>query len=155
MNLSIFWRVYFLDLTNIMMLLHRREFDAVAKVCCYMTPRLISSKVTEQQIHQLDDKLPLVDINDRVLGPSTKRHCHEGRDDNNGKGILHRAFSVFLFNSKNQLLLQQRSQSKVYFSQYIFFYFVKAIYLRENFLILTLLIVDALRAQCAPSPSCL
>lgn len=29
--------------------------------------------------------------------------------------MLHRAFSVFLFNSKNQLLLQQRSHKKITF----------------------------------------
>lgn len=31
------------------------------------------------------------------------------------KGLLHRAFSVFLFNSKNQLLLQQRATEKITF----------------------------------------
>lgn len=31
------------------------------------------------------------------------------------RGILHRAFSVFLFDSKNRLLLQQRAQSKITF----------------------------------------
>jgi len=29
------------------------------------------------------------------------------------KGLLHRAFSVFLFNSKNELLLQQRATEKL------------------------------------------
>lgn len=31
------------------------------------------------------------------------------------RGILHRAFSVFLFDSKNRLLLQQRAKSKITF----------------------------------------
>jgi isopentenyl-diphosphate delta-isomerase len=31
------------------------------------------------------------------------------------KGLLHRAFSVFLFNSKNELLLQQRATEKITF----------------------------------------
>ena len=31
------------------------------------------------------------------------------------KGLLHRAFSVFLFNDKNQLLLQQRASEKITF----------------------------------------
>lgn len=31
------------------------------------------------------------------------------------KGLLHRAFSVFLFNSSNQLLLQQRATEKITF----------------------------------------
>jgi isopentenyl-diphosphate delta-isomerase len=30
-------------------------------------------------------------------------------------GLLHRAFSVFLFNSENKLLLQQRAASKITF----------------------------------------
>lgn len=34
---------------------------------------------------------------------------------NINKGLLHRAFSVFLFNSKNELLLQQRATEKITF----------------------------------------
>lgn len=30
-------------------------------------------------------------------------------------GLLHRAFSVFLFNTENKLLLQQRSNAKITF----------------------------------------
>lgn len=50
--------------------------------------------------------LVLVDENDNVIGSETKQKCHDG------KGILHRAFSVFIFNNKNQLLIHQRSGSK-------------------------------------------
>lgn len=32
------------------------------------------------------------------------------------KGLLHRAFSVFLFNSEGKLLLQQRSKDKITFA---------------------------------------
>ena len=35
-----------------------------------------------------------------------------------GKGVLHRAFSIFVFNSKNDLLLQQRSPSKMLWPGY-------------------------------------
>ena len=35
--------------------------------------------------------------------------------ENINKGLLHRAFSVFLFNSENKLLLQQRSLDKITF----------------------------------------
>jgi isopentenyl-diphosphate Delta-isomerase len=35
--------------------------------------------------------------------------------ENINKGLLHRAFSVFLFNSENKLLLQQRSSDKITF----------------------------------------
>jgi len=51
------------------------------------------------------DKVVLVDKNDKPLGLRDKTECHLG------KGILHRAFSVFVFN-KTQLLLQQRSSEK-------------------------------------------
>jgi len=35
--------------------------------------------------------------------------------ENINKGLLHRAFSVFLFNEENELLLQQRAASKITF----------------------------------------
>jgi isopentenyl-diphosphate Delta-isomerase len=52
------------------------------------------------------DALILVDQADRPLGQLSKQRCHEGR------GILHRAFSLLIFNSLGELLLQQRSASK-------------------------------------------
>jgi len=53
-----------------------------------------------------DEPLILVDSNDNVLGYDSKGACHDG----NGK--LHRAFSIFLFNSAGQLMLQKRSVQK-------------------------------------------
>ena len=53
-----------------------------------------------------DEPLILVDDNDTVLGHASKVACHQGQ------GQLHRAFSVFLFNRHNELLLQQRSVHK-------------------------------------------
>ncbi len=47
----------------------------------------------------------LVDEDDNQLGLMEKMEAHE-------KGLLHRAFSVFLFNSKGEMLLQQRAISK-------------------------------------------
>ncbi len=51
------------------------------------------------------DCVVLVDENDEVLGEMEKLEAHE-------KGLLHRAFSVFIFNTKGQMLLQQRAASK-------------------------------------------
>lgn len=51
------------------------------------------------------EEVILVDINDLPNGQMEKMEAHE-------KGLLHRAFSVFIFNSKNELLLQQRAKSK-------------------------------------------
>ncbi len=50
-------------------------------------------------------KVVLVDRDDNVLGTMKKMEAHE-------TGILHRAFSIFVFNSKGELLLHQRALSK-------------------------------------------
>jgi len=47
----------------------------------------------------------LVDEQDNPIGLMEKIEAHE-------KGLLHRAFSVFIFNDDNELLLQQRAYSK-------------------------------------------
>lgn len=53
-----------------------------------------------------DEPLICVDANDNVIGHASKAVCHDG------VGVLHRAFSVFLFNARGELLLQQRSAKK-------------------------------------------
>ena len=53
----------------------------------------------------MDDVLILVDEHDQELGSMDKLSVHQ-------KGLLHRAFSVFIFNSKGELLLQQRADDK-------------------------------------------
>jgi len=55
----------------------------------------------------------ILDGNDKVVGHDTKLNCH--LLDHESFKNPHRAFSVFLFNSKSELLLQQRSHSKVTF----------------------------------------
>lgn len=47
----------------------------------------------------------LVDEKDNVVGEMEKMEAHQ-------KGILHRAFSILIFNSKGELLLQKRSVKK-------------------------------------------
>lgn len=49
--------------------------------------------------------LILVDENDKPVGKMEKLRVHE-------QGLLHRAFSVFIFNKKGELLLQQRATDK-------------------------------------------
>ena len=53
------------------------------------------------------EELILVDSNDQVLGYDTKARVHDG------DGVLHRAFSIFLFNLQGELLLQQRGAGPV------------------------------------------
>jgi len=55
----------------------------------------------------------LVDETDKVTGSASKRHCHQL--DAEGKSPLHRAFSIFVFDAKDRLLLQQRSDAKITF----------------------------------------
>jgi isopentenyl-diphosphate delta-isomerase len=52
------------------------------------------------------DCLILVDEADRGVGYLSKARCHEG------PGVLHRAFSLLIFNASGELLIQQRSASK-------------------------------------------
>jgi isopentenyl-diphosphate delta-isomerase len=52
------------------------------------------------------DALILVDADDRRVGELCKLRCHEGQ------GVLHRAFSLLIFNDDGDLLIQQRSTAK-------------------------------------------
>ena len=65
------------------------------------------------QVELLKEPCILVNDQDEVIGTATKKSCHLLSNINTG--MLHRAFSVFLFNSKNELLLQQRSDAKITF----------------------------------------
>lgn len=51
----------------------------------------------------------LVDSKDYPIGEMEKLEAHK-------KGALHRAFSIFLFNEKNELLLQKRAEDKYHSS---------------------------------------
>lgn len=53
----------------------------------------------------MKELLILVDENDNKIGLMEKMAAHK-------EGRLHRAFSVFIFNSKGELLLQQRADNK-------------------------------------------
>ena len=59
--------------------------------------RIVSSEAEE---------LILVDGEDNETGYLSKAACHDG------DGVLHRAFSLFLFDSAGRLLLQQRAATK-------------------------------------------
>jgi len=52
-----------------------------------------------------EEQVILVDQNDNPIGLMAKMEAHE-------KAMLHRAFSVFILNSKNELMLQQRALHK-------------------------------------------
>ena len=50
-------------------------------------------------------QLILVDVNDVPMGTMEKMEVHQ-------KALLHRAFSIFIFNNKGEMLLQQRAAVK-------------------------------------------
>lgn len=83
-----------------------------------------STSYSPTQIEQMNDEIILVDQDDNILGAASKRECHARVANQNDElnltanGMLHRAFSVFLFNSRNELLLQQRSATKITFPNY-------------------------------------
>lgn len=53
----------------------------------------------------MSDQIILVDEKDNQIGSGEKLAVHQ-------KGQLHRAFSILVFNSRDQLLIQQRADSK-------------------------------------------
>ena len=53
----------------------------------------------------MEENVILVDVLDNQLGLMPKMQAHE-------KAVLHRAFSVFIFNDKGELMLQQRAAHK-------------------------------------------
>jgi isopentenyl-diphosphate delta-isomerase len=53
----------------------------------------------------MDNKIAIVNPSDKIIGYSDKLDVHL-------KGVMHRAFSIFVFNSKDELLLQKRALDK-------------------------------------------
>jgi isopentenyl-diphosphate Delta-isomerase len=57
----------------------------------------------------MEEQVVLVDKTDAILGLMAKTEAHE-------KGVLHRAISIILFNSKKELLIQQRADEKYHWA---------------------------------------
>src|SRR5689334_23713550 len=53
----------------------------------------------------MEQQVILVNEKDEVMGTAGKMEVHR-------KGLLHRAFSVFVFNKRGEMLLQQRAENK-------------------------------------------
>lgn len=62
--------------------------------------------MNEDVVSSDDEALILVNADDVAIGSLSKGACHDG------EGVLHRAFSVFLFDQDNRLLVQQRAKGK-------------------------------------------
>ena len=73
-----------------------------------------SGKGLTQNELMLKDECILVDNDDNVIGHASKQDAHIF-NKSNPRGMLHRAFSVFLFDNDGNLLLQKRASSKITF----------------------------------------
>lgn len=67
---------------------------------------------TKQIVSSPDEELILVDENDQIVGHKNKYDCHDT------VGSLHRAFSILLFNTKGEMLIQKRHRSKHLWGDY-------------------------------------
>uniref|UniRef100_A0A8D2ASN1 isopentenyl-diphosphate Delta-isomerase n=1 Tax=Sciurus vulgaris TaxID=55149 RepID=A0A8D2ASN1_SCIVU len=84
--------------------------------CCFISliPHIESmTHLDELQTQRLEEMCIVIDKQDRVIGAETKRNCH--LNESIEKGLIHRGFSVVLFNTDDQLLIQQRSDAKYTF----------------------------------------
>ena len=70
---------------------------------------LVDNSADSEQISLMSEAVIVVDENDVQIGPASKVAAHHQ------SGLLHRAFSVLLFDSNNRLLLQKRADDKVTF----------------------------------------
>lgn len=68
----------------------------------------------EEQIRLMEERCIVISPDDEAIRDGSKKECHLMTNIN--KGLLHRAFSVFLFDpSSGKLLLQKRAPEKITF----------------------------------------
>mmetsp|Transcript_14771 Transcript_14771/g.18901 ORF Transcript_14771/g.18901 Transcript_14771/m.18901 type:complete len:304 (-) Transcript_14771:501-1412(-) len=74
----------------------------------------IEGKYDEDQVQMMEERVILVDDQDNIIGEASKAETHMAKYGL----LLHRAFSVFLFDNQGRMLLQQRAGSKITFPLY-------------------------------------
>ncbi|RAH13613.1 MAG: isopentenyl-diphosphate delta-isomerase [Methanobacteriota archaeon] len=74
-----------------------------------MSENGVLSTYDSHQAKMMEELCIQVNEDDSIIGSISKYIAHRGI------GILHRAFSVLIFNSENKLLIQQRSMDKITF----------------------------------------
>ena len=67
--------------------------------------KLLKDSLKEKELRLLEDKVIIVDMNDKQIGIGERTKTHQ-------EGKLHRGFSIFVVNSKDKLLLQKRAETK-------------------------------------------
>ena len=73
-------------------------------------------KYDHQQVALLQEPLIIVDRQDHIVGKTTKRDAHLLSNIESKQSLIHRAFSLFLFDTSSypsRLILQQRSSKKI------------------------------------------
>ena len=70
---------------------------------------LIDEGYDVEQVDMMSERVILVDDSDHILGSMSKVEAHRG------EGILHRAFSILLFDDNDRLLMQKRASHKITF----------------------------------------
>jgi isopentenyl-diphosphate delta-isomerase type 1 len=120
----------------------RRKRESVAESVASQQLGPTRAAMDPEQVRLLEEEVILVDRDDTPIGRASKKECEtqtrpgfrarrqlpecvcEPRPScaraahltvNINKGMLHRAFSVFLFNEEGKLLLQKRSDAKITF----------------------------------------
>ncbi|GAA6062598.1 hypothetical protein JCM10212_004893 [Sporobolomyces blumeae] len=85
------------------------------------TIELDPSQYDQEQINLMEERLILLDNDDKAIGEGSKKDCHlippaASPSEERGRSPLHRAFSVFLFHPETgKLLLQRRADEKITF----------------------------------------
>ncbi|GAA6019875.1 hypothetical protein JCM11491_004850 [Sporobolomyces phaffii] len=88
------------------------------------TITLDPAQYDQEQINLMEERLILLDVDDRNIGEGSKKDCHlippppsaDSPDQERARSPLHRAFSVFLFHPETgKLLLQRRADEKITF----------------------------------------
>ena len=87
---------------------YTRNLNANVLVNDYLPTKNMTEQITTRTevVSNEAEMLILVDSDDQPIGELDKAACH------NGKGTLHRAFSLFIINRKGQILLQKRAKNK-------------------------------------------
>ncbi|MEM6582059.1 MAG: isopentenyl-diphosphate Delta-isomerase [Pseudomonadota bacterium] len=80
--------------------------EASASLVQFCNEQICSDAVRAEQVSFDEENLILVNAQDEVTGYESKVNAHSGA------GLLHRAFSIFLFDGPDWVLLQRRSNKK-------------------------------------------
>lgn len=86
-------------------------------VCVPQALDTVLATADEDQVRMMEERVILLDEQDNVIGHASKKESHLNTSIE--AGMLHRAFSVFLFTPDgSRLMLQQRSPAKITFPHF-------------------------------------